>query len=71
MVFETHDWSNGFRAVAFADAHSRLVEGFDIATDLEVELDEEAQRIVDELALEQERSTSAPPAAKPLGMPGG
>ena len=71
MVFETYDWSNGFRAVAFADGHAKAIAGFDVATDLEVGLDEEAQRTMDELALAQERSAAAPSAIGPLGMPRG
>ena len=71
MLFETYDWPDGGRVVAFTDGHAKSIEGFDIVTDLEVELDEEAQRTMDELALELERSASAPVAARPLGMPGG
>ena len=71
LVFETYDWPDGKRVVAFADGHAKFIAGFDVATDLEVELDEEAQRTMDELALELERSASAPAAARPLGMPGG
>ena len=68
MVFEAYDWLDGTRIVAFADGHAKSIKGFDAATDLKVELDDEAQRIVDEMALEQ---ASAPPATGPLGMPGG
>ncbi|MCH7944742.1 MAG: hypothetical protein IIC73_01820, partial [Armatimonadetes bacterium] len=71
LLFETYDWPDGRRVVAFADSHAKFIEGFDVSTDLEVELDEEAQRTMDELALELERSASAPAAARPLGMPGG
>jgi len=68
MVFEAYDWSDGTRIVAFTDGHAKSVKGFDAATDLKVELDDEAQRIVDEIVLEQ---ASAPPATGPLGMPRG
>ena len=70
LVFEAYDWSDGTRIVAFTDGHANKIEGFDATTDLEVELDEEAQKIVDELALELEALASKPPAG-PLGMPGG
>ncbi|MCH8979801.1 MAG: hypothetical protein IH945_11250 [Armatimonadetes bacterium] len=68
MVFEPYDWSDGTRIVAFADGHAKKVDGFDENTDLGVELDEDAQRIVDKIAL---ADASAPPATRSLGMPGG
>ena len=71
LAFEAYDWSDGTRIVAFTDGHANKVEGFSVATDLEVELDEEARTIMDAMALEMERSTSAPAAAGPLDMPGG
>ena len=70
LLFETYDWPDGRRVVAFADSHAKFIEGFDVAADLEVELDEEAQTIMDAMALELEASAVAPPAARPLGMPG-
>lgn len=71
LFFETYDWSDGKRVVAFADTHAEFVASFDVATDLEVELTEEAKKIVDEMALQKERQESAPPATGPLGMPRG
>ncbi len=71
LVFETYDWPDGKRVVAYTDGHAKFIEGFDVATDLEVELDDEARSIVDELALELEAAVSVPPAAGPLGMPRG
>ena len=71
LVFEPYDWPDGKSVVAYTDGHAKFIDGFDVATDLEVELDDEARSIVEELALELEAAGSAPPAARPLGMPGG
>ena len=71
MVFETYDWPDSRRAVAFTDGHAKFIQGFNNSTDLLVELSETAQKTMDEMALEQKARVSAPPATGPLGMPGG
>ncbi len=70
MIYESKEWSDGRRIIAYADGHTKGVTGFVPTTGLKVELTQKGKDLVAKAKAASTVRPAASPAAKPLGMPG-
>jgi hypothetical protein len=70
LIYESKEWTDGKRIIAYTDGHAKGVKGFDLATGLKVDLTQKGKDFVAKAKAASTVPPTSGPAAKPLGMPG-
>jgi hypothetical protein len=70
LLYESEEWSDGRRVVAYTDGHAKPLAGFDPKTDVEVELTQKGRDLVARAKSAGTIAQTAQGAQKPLGLPG-